>query len=100
MFVLAALTSIFTMNSEITDIAVYLARTSQYMQRPSTLDSVHPSISYTGKVGELDDVHLVSVTALSGQRQEILDVLQRAPGVIKVEIQQYRQRAKRATNEF
>jgi hypothetical protein len=90
------------MNGENVEIAVYLAPTSQYMQQPGALSSMHKFISYQGKVGELQDVHLVSVTKANwdSSQQEILGALRGAPGVIRVEAQQQKQRSKRKMDEF
>lgn len=90
------------MNSGNVEIAVYLAPTGQYMQQPWALSSVHEFVSYQGRVGELQDVHLVSVekTNWDTSRQEILGALRGTPGIIRVEAQQHKQRSKRIMDEF
>lgn len=90
------------MNRENVEIAIYLASTSQYMQQPWALNSVHRLITYKSKIGELQDVHLVSVAKIDwdSAQQEILGALQSAPGVVRVEVQQQKQRSKRAMDEF
>lgn len=90
------------MSSETVEIAVYLAPTSQYMRQPGALSTVHRSLGYKGQVGELYDVHIVQVARADwdGSQREILDALMSAPGVVRVEPQQRKQRSKRTKDEL
>lgn len=83
-------------------IAVYLSSSSQYMQRPADLATLHPALSHQGKVGELSDVQLVSVKKNDWERDngEVLSRLKSGEGVTRVEVQQNRQRVKRGGDEF
>lgn len=83
-------------------VAVYLSQSSQYIQNPSSLQSRHPSITHKGKVGELADVQLVSVAKANWEssQQQILNSLQSAPGVTRVEVQQLKTRTKRVKDEY
>ncbi|KAF8319374.1 hypothetical protein DL93DRAFT_2053779 [Clavulina sp. PMI_390] len=90
------------MSNEEIQIAVHLSPASQYMQKPSDLQKRHALIQYRGQVGQLQDVHLVSVARSEWEayQQQILAAIQSAPGVTRVEVQQKKQRAKRVMDEY
>jgi len=74
-------------------LAVTLAASSPYFSNPSTLTS-GTALSYVGPVGELSDVHLFGAPKPEWDASQLQEIAQKA-GVIAVEVQEPRQRAKR-----
>lgn len=83
-------------------LAVYISKLSDLKNNPSFLSSAHPSVTYLGQVGALDDVQLVTVPRADweGNMNEMLGGLKSLPGVTRVEVQEAKQRAKRSKDEF
>ncbi|KAF8343791.1 uncharacterized protein EI90DRAFT_3027121 [Cantharellus anzutake] len=83
-------------------LAVYVSRSSDIKRDPSSLSCAHPSVTFVSQVGALEDVQLVSVPKpdWEGNRNEILGQLQTFPGVVRVEVQEAKQRAKRSNDEL
>lgn len=98
---LHSITMAFGQNDDVF-LAVYLSPTSQYIERPGELQARHAMIKPKGKVGELVDVQLVSVSRAdwTSSQQEIMSALKGTPGVAKVEVQQAKQRTKRVMDEY
>ncbi|KAF9065468.1 hypothetical protein BDP27DRAFT_1151813, partial [Rhodocollybia butyracea] len=63
----------------------------------ASLASIHPSLSHVGPIGQLHDVHLVSVPKQDWDNigDDILASLRSSEGVTHVSIQEPKQRAKR-----
>jgi hypothetical protein len=78
-------------------LAVTLSSTSPYQSNPPLLGAVHPAIAYIRRVGELQDVQLVGVPKQSwdSERDDIMRSLETAEGVIQIDVQSLKQRAKR-----
>ncbi|KAF9016058.1 hypothetical protein BDZ89DRAFT_1075982 [Hymenopellis radicata] len=68
-----------------------------YIDSPHTLASIHPSLSHVGQVGALDNVQLLSVAKFDwdDHGEEVLAQLKEAPGVVRVDVQELKQRSKR-----
>ncbi|KAF9521150.1 hypothetical protein BS47DRAFT_1286284, partial [Hydnum rufescens UP504] len=76
--------------------------TSPYLSNPGLWSSVHSMVSYVSPVGALDDVLLVAVPKLAWEdnQMQILDTLRSASGVMRVDVQEPRQRSKRRGGEL
>ena len=91
-----------------TYVAITLSASSPFLSSPGTLASAHPGLglAYQGQVGQLSDVHLYSIPKAEGRRSvgEVEEVLVRdlqgSDGVLHVEIQAPRQRARRGGDEL
>ncbi|KAJ8087973.1 hypothetical protein AAF712_011692 [Marasmius tenuissimus] len=85
-----------------TYIAVTLSPGSSFSQTPASLASVHPALAHVGQVGQLNDVQLVSVpkTDWGNVGDDILASLRSSQGVVNVDVQQPKQRAKRGGDEL
>jgi hypothetical protein len=62
----------------------------------STLQTVHPAVTYIGQVGQLTDIHRLGVSNQDWDqnKQEIRESLRRA-GIVLVDVDKLQQRAKR-----
>ncbi|KAI0322734.1 hypothetical protein OF83DRAFT_1167231 [Amylostereum chailletii] len=79
-----------------TYLSIALQPSSPYQADPSAFSSVHPSVSHVGTAGSLSDVHVVSVPKSSWEQSsnEIIAALNSADGVVRVDVQERRQRSK------
>ena len=72
------------------------------MSTPAALSSLKPSISYVGQVGQLEDVHLYSTP--KGEGDQVAQFLKErrggSEGIIDVEVQVPKMRAKRGGDEL
>ncbi|KAF8888243.1 hypothetical protein BD779DRAFT_1524310 [Infundibulicybe gibba] len=84
--------------TDTTQIAITFAQGSPYLKNPVALNSIHPSITYIGQVGELVDVQLVSVP--KSQSEDIAGRLRQAEGAVRVDIQVPKSRSKRRSDEL
>ncbi|TFL07906.1 hypothetical protein BDV98DRAFT_521140 [Pterulicium gracile] len=78
-------------------LAVTLQSSSSLMTNPAELATAHDSLTHVGQVGELSDVQLVSVpsTEWDAVKGDVLGALMGMDGVVRVEVQKAKQRAKR-----
>lgn len=78
----------------------YLAIT--VADNPSSITSIHPSLNYCGRVGELSDVHLYSVAKDVWLRDgsALMSQLMGIDGVLHVDVQVLRTRNKRYMEEL
>ncbi|KAJ3760626.1 hypothetical protein EV360DRAFT_39356 [Lentinula raphanica] len=85
-----------------TYVAVTLTPTSPFVNTPSMLSNVHPSLTHVGQVGQLHDVQLVSVPKDDWNHigDDILASLKGSEGVASVSVQELRQRTKRGDDEL
>ena len=85
-----------------TYIAITFSEQSQYFDHPSGITSIHPSLSYCGRVGNFSDVHLVSMPKRDWLRDgsAILPQLMESDGVLHAEVQVPRMRSKRHIEEL
>ena len=83
-------------------IAVHLSSSSPCLSNPELLSSTHSALYYVGPVGALDDVLLVGVAkpVWEDSQTQILDALRAAPGVMRLDIQEAKQRTKRGGDEL
>lgn len=83
-------------------LAVTLTPASPYYHNPSTLASFHPAVNHIGQLGSLSDVQLLSVpkTEWDVSRNEITSSLRSKEGVLRVDVQEVKQRAKRGGDEL
>ncbi|KAF8874823.1 hypothetical protein CPB85DRAFT_1236192 [Mucidula mucida] len=84
-------------NDAYTYVAVTLDGDGAYINAPHILATIHPSLSHVGQVGALDNVQLLSVAKLDWDDygEEVLARLREAPGVVRVDVQELKQRSKR-----
>ncbi len=84
-------------NDAYTYVAVTLDGDASYINAPHILATIHPSLSHVGQVGALDNVQLLSVAKLDWDDygEEVLARLREAPGVVRVDVQELKQRSKR-----
>ncbi|KAI0355157.1 hypothetical protein OH77DRAFT_1496320 [Trametes cingulata] len=83
-------------------LTVTLSPTSAVCENPDAL-AVHPLIRRLGRVGELQDVQVLSVPRQDWPRLqgEVLDSLNALPGVLRVDVQEKpKLRAKRGGDEL
>ena len=77
---------------------VTLSRSGSAFSSPASLAELHPSLSYVGRVGELDDIHVYS-SALD-QGGAILELLKGRKngqeGIVRVDIPEERELEKRS----
>ena len=85
-----------------TYLAITLSEHSQYFNNPSSITSIHPSLNYCGQVGELSDVHLVSVSKDVWLRDgsALMSQLVGSEGVMHVDVQIPKMRSKRNIEEL
>ena len=85
-----------------TYLAITLSQNSQYFEHPSGITSIHPSLSYCGRVGEFFDVHLFSMSKEDWLRDgnSVMPQLMGSDGVLNVEVQVLRMRNKRVIEEL
>ncbi|KIK64367.1 hypothetical protein GYMLUDRAFT_39915 [Collybiopsis luxurians FD-317 M1] len=85
-----------------TYVAVTLAPNSPFLSMPSSLSSLHPSLTHVGQVGQLNDIQLVSVPKEDWGNigEEVLRKLKGSDGVQGVSVQELKQRAKRGDDEL
>ena len=85
-----------------TYLAVTLSAASHIHFQPSSLSAVHPSLAYHGQVGELQDVQLFAVPKADWDQigEDILAVLKAKQGVLGVDVQVPKERAKRRSDEL
>ncbi|VDB83771.1 unnamed protein product [Peniophora sp. CBMAI 1063] len=78
-------------------LTVVLHPTSPYQANPASLSSIFPGLSHVGPVGALPDVQVVSLprSAWDQDKAAVLEALSRADGVMKVDVQEQKQRKKR-----
>lgn len=78
-------------------LAVTLQSSSSLLANPAQLATAHDSLTHVGQVGELSDVQLVSVpsTEWDSVKGDVLGALMGMEGVVRVEVQKTKQRAKR-----
>ncbi|KAH9890488.1 hypothetical protein C8Q73DRAFT_128173 [Cubamyces lactineus] len=83
-------------------LTVTLSPTSALHNDPDGL-AIHPLITRLGRVGELQDVQILSVPRESWTQVqgELLDALKSLPGVLRVDVQERpKMRAKRGGDEL
>ncbi|KAL1947163.1 hypothetical protein VTO73DRAFT_14124 [Trametes versicolor] len=83
-------------------LTITLSPTSALHANPDGL-AVHPLIKRLGRVGELQDVQVLSVPRQSWPRVEgeVVDALNALPGVLRVDVQERpKLRAKRGADEL
>ncbi|KAI9428882.1 hypothetical protein H4582DRAFT_1828819 [Lactarius indigo] len=75
-------------------LTLLLAQSSSLLADPSV---VHPHLKHLGPVGQLPDIHLFSVPKATWEHSSaaIINALRQTDGVLKVDIQEPRIRAKR-----
>jgi hypothetical protein len=80
-------------------LSILLARSSSLLADPS---AVHPELKHVGQVGQLADIHLFSVPRATWDHSSaaIIGALRQIDGVLKVDIQEPRMRAKRDQLDF
>ncbi|KAH9178218.1 hypothetical protein EDB89DRAFT_1879515 [Lactarius sanguifluus] len=80
-------------------LALLLTQSSSLLADPS---AVHPHLKHVGPVGQLPDIHLFSVPKTTWEHSSaaIISALRQTDGVLKVEIQEPRVRAKRDQHDF
>jgi len=80
-----------------TYLTVVLHPSSPYQSDPAALASLFPGLDHIGPVGALPDVHIIGVPRqIWGQSKgNILDALRGGEGVLRVDEQERKQRAKR-----
>lgn len=80
-----------------TYIAVTLSPSSIFQQDPASLSMVHPALTHIGQVGALQDVQLLSVPNgdWNSVKDDVLGRLGGQSGVVRVDVQQQKTRAKR-----
>lgn len=81
----------------------YLAITlSKDFDNLTSITSTHPSLNYYGRVGELSDVHLISVPKDVWERDGsvLMSQLIGSDGVLHVDVQELRTRNKRHVEEL
>ena len=85
-----------------TYLAITFLKHSRYFDHPSGITSIHPSLSYCGRVGEFSDVHLISMPKEDWLRDgsTVMPQLMESDGVLHVEIQVLRARSKRDIEEL
>lgn len=85
-----------------TYVAITLSKNSRYFDHPSGITSIHPLLNYCGPVGELPDVHLVSMSKEDWLRDghSVMLQLMGSDGVLHVEVQVLRTRRKRLFEEL
>ncbi|KAF7441273.1 hypothetical protein PC9H_001622 [Pleurotus ostreatus] len=78
-------------------IAVTLSSSSPYLHNPQSLAAVHPAIGYIGQVGGMRDVQLLGVSKelWDAEQHAILEALSGTHGILRVDVQEKKQRAKR-----
>ena len=78
-------------------LAVTLQSSSSLLANPAQIATAHDSLTHVGQVGELSDVQLISVpnTEWDNVKGDVLGALMGMEGVVKVEVQKAKQRAKR-----
>lgn len=83
-------------------LAVTFTPSSSYISSPSSLVDSFPGLSYQGKVGQLDDVHLYSMDKQNWlhARDTVLSGLDNHSEILYVEEQTPRHRAKRGMDEL
>ncbi|KZP03503.1 hypothetical protein FIBSPDRAFT_123312 [Athelia psychrophila] len=83
-------------------LAVTLSPASAYYHNPSTLSSFHPAVHHIGQLGVLSDVQLLSIpkTEWDLSRNEITSSLRAQVGVLRVDVQEVKQRVKRGGDEL
>ncbi|KAF8162721.1 hypothetical protein B0H34DRAFT_292139 [Crassisporium funariophilum] len=83
-------------------LAITLSPQSPFFFNPSTITAIHPSLTYRGPVGQLNDVHLYSIRKDEGMhaRDDAVDALKAGDGVLHVEIQVPQTRVKRGGDEL
>lgn len=73
-----------------------------YTSAPLTLQQAHPTLTAHGQVGELQDIHLLSVPrdAWPDVRADVISALNALDGVVRVDVQDgIRIRAKRGGHD-
>ncbi|KAI0041175.1 hypothetical protein FA95DRAFT_1549020 [Auriscalpium vulgare] len=80
-----------------TYLTVALAPSSPLLVAPSQLTARHPGLVYVGRVGELHDVQLIGVPKDVWAKSAglIVSALTDSEGVLRVDVQEPRRRAKR-----
>ncbi|KAF8644584.1 hypothetical protein AX16_008382 [Volvariella volvacea WC 439] len=83
-------------------LVVTLSSTSPFFSAPSTLASLHPSLSFVGQVGQLSDVQIVSVPQAHWEQDgnAIVASLRSGEGVVSVNLQQPKHRIRRRGDEL
>jgi hypothetical protein len=82
------------------DANTYLAVTISDARNPSTLQSIHPAVTYIGQVGQLRDIHRLCVAKQDWEQkqEEITETLMQA-GIIRIDVEKLQQRAKRTDHD-
>ena len=79
------------------DLNTYLTVTLSDRCDPSTLQTVHPAVTYIDQVGQLTDVHRISIPVQDWEqgKEDIMQSLTRA-GIVRIDVERLQQRAKRS----
>jgi len=82
-----------------TYLAITLTPSSPVLADPSR---VHPHLKHLGPAGALPDIHVFSVPKQTWEHSSaaIIQVLRHADGILRVDVQEPRTRAKRDMHDF
>ncbi|KAG6852900.1 hypothetical protein C0991_008269 [Blastosporella zonata] len=85
-----------------TYLTVTLYSSSPFFSEPAQLAAVHPAIAHVGQVGQLQDVQVFSVANFEWENvsKDVLEKLNKANGVGRVDVQKPEARSKRGSDEL
>ncbi|KAG6909791.1 hypothetical protein DXG01_015284 [Tephrocybe rancida] len=85
-----------------TYLTVTLSSGSPFFSEPAQLAAVHPAIAHVGQVGQLQDVQVYSVPKFEWDdiSKDVLQKLNDANGVGRVDVQKVEARSKRGSDEL
>jgi len=82
-----------------TYLTILLSQSSSLLVDPA---KVHPNLKHLGPAGALPDIHVFSVPKPTWEHSSasIIHVLRQTDGVLKIDVQEPRTRAKRDVDDF